>query len=299
MILITGATGNVGSIVARNLISKEKKVRVVSRHGIKMKDFYNAGAEVLIGDLSHPKFVDKAFEGISATFCIMPPNNLSDNIRKYRQGIAHNYINAVKKHGVRNVILMSSLGAHLREGSGIVDGLADMEVSFSGLKDVNVLILRAGYFMENLYFELNRLRSSGTIGSTIRGELKFPIVAAKDVAAVVEKRLLALDFTGHTIEYVLGPKDISFNEIAEIVGRALNRPEIKYKRLTKNDCRNEMIQSGYISENVADAFIEMEEVFNNGKGLNAHTRTSENSTPTTFEEFAKGIASVYHHQTAA
>jgi nucleoside-diphosphate-sugar epimerase len=211
----------------------------------------------------------------------------------------HNYINAVRRHGVKNVILMSSLGAHLREGSGIVDGLADMEVAFSELKDVNVLILRAGYFMENLYFELNRLRSSGIIGSTIRGDLKFPVVAAKDIAAIVEQRLLSLDFKGHTIEYVLGPKDLSFNEIAEILGKALNRPEIKYKRFNRNDYRKEMIQSGYISENVADAFIGMEDVFNNGKGLGAHTRTIENSTPTTFEEFATGIAYTYHHQTAA
>ena len=194
---------------------------------------------------------------------------------------------------------MSSIGAHIREGCGIVDSLADMEVYFSGLKDVNVLNLRAGYFMENLFMELNRIRNSGIIGSTMSENLKFPVVASKDVAEVVAKRLLALDFKGNSIEYVLGPGDLSFNEIAGIIGNTISRPELKYVRLSAKDYKKWMVQSGYVSENVVDGFIKMEEAFNSEWAFGAHTRTRENSTPTTFNEFVKDIAYAYHHQTAA
>ncbi len=299
MYLITGATGNVGSKVTRELLSKGKKVRIVGRHGMKMKDLVNLGAEPLIGDLSNPRFVNKIFQEISAAFLIMPPNNLSDDIRKYRQEIAHHYVEAVRHNGIKYVVLMSSIGAHIRNGCGIVDGLADMEVAFSALKDVNVLNLRAGYFMENLYFELIRIKNSGIIGSTIGGDVKIPVIASKDVAEVVTKRLLALDFKGNSIEYVLGPKDISFKEIAEITGSAIGRPELKYSRLSPQEYKKWMVMSGFVSENVADAFIKMEETFNSGWAFVAHTRTRENSTPTTFNEFVKDIAYAYHHQTAA
>ena len=299
MYLITGSTGHVGSIVARELLSKGKKVRIVGRHGIIMKDLVNSGAEPLIGDLANPRFVNKAFQEISAAFCIMPPNNLSENIRKYRQEIARHCVDAIRHSGTKHVVLMSSVGAHIREGCGIVDSLADMEVYFSGLKNVNLLILRAGYFMENLFLELNSIRNSGIIGATLGGDVKIPVVAAKDVAAVATKRLLALDFKGNSIEYVLGPEDLSFNEIAGIIGNAINRPELKYAQLSAKDYKKWMVQSGYVSENVADGFIQMEKAFNSGWAFGAHTRTRENSTPTTFREFVKEISYAYHHQTAA
>jgi uncharacterized protein YbjT (DUF2867 family) len=299
MYLITGATGHVGGAVARELLAKGKKVRVVSRHGTKMKDLYNLGAEPLIGDLSNAKFVNKIFEEITVAFCIMPPNNLSENIRKYQQEIVRHYVDAVRHNGIKHVVLLSSVGAHIREGCGIVDGLADMEVHFSGLKDTNILNLRPAYFMENLFFELNRIRTSGIIGSTISGNLKMPMIATKDIAALAVRKLLALDFKGNTIEYALGPADVSFTEIAGIIGSAIKRPELKYVQISATDYRKWMIQSGYVSENVADAFIKMEEAFNSGWALGGHTRTRENSTPTTFNEFVKGFAYVYNHEKAA
>jgi len=299
MYLITSATGHIGNIVAGDLLSKGKKVRVVSRHGDKMKDFVTSGADALIGDLSNPRFVNKAFEGISAAFCMVPINTLTKTMRKDRQKIARNYVDAVKKNGIKHVILLSSVGAHLREGGGAIDGLADLEAYFSELKDINILTLRPGYFMENLYYELDSIKSSGIIGSTLKGDLNFPIVATKDIAAIVEKRLLSLDFKGHSIEYILGPKDLNYNDITRILGKAINRPELKYVRLSKNDYKNGMVQSGFVSENVADAFIQMEEAFISGGALSAHTRTRENSTPTTFEEFVKDFAYVYQHQKAA
>jgi uncharacterized protein YbjT (DUF2867 family) len=299
MYLITGVTGHIGSMVARDLLNKGKKVRVVSRHGLKMKGFVDSGAEVLIGDLNNERFVNKAFEGISAAFCILPPSNLSEDLRKERQRISHNYTDAVRNNGTKHVILLSSIGAHLREGVGSVDGLADMEMFFSHLKNINILNLRAGYFMENLFFQLDMIKSSGIIGSTIKGDLKFPIVATKDIAAVVTKRLLSLDFSGNSIEYVLGPKDLSFNEIAKIIGTEVGRPDLKYVQFSDKDYKKGLIQSGYISENVVDSLIKMEGAFNSGRALNAHTRTAENSTPTNLEEFAKDLAYAYQHQPAA
>jgi len=92
---------------------------------------------------------------------------------------------------------------------------------------------------------------------------------------------------------------LNFNEITSTVGKAINRPELKYVQLSKSDLKKGMIESGYISENVAEAYAQMVAAFESGEALNDYVRTPQNSTPATFEEFAKNIAFAYHHQTAA
>jgi len=294
MYLITGATGNIGNRVAKELLSKGKKVRVVSRHQDKLKELVNLGAEALAGDVNDKDFVNKAFAGISAAFCMIPPNTMAKDFRSDQQRVAHNYADAVKTNGVKHVVLLSSVGAHLRNGAGVVDGLADMEGYFAELKQINVLNLRPGYFMENQYFLIPMIKYLGIIGSAIRQDLKFPIVATKDIADKVTIQLLSLDFKGNSVEYVLGPKDLDFNEITHILSNAINKPDLKYVQFSNEEDKKGMVQTGYISENVAELFNELSESFNKGQALKAHTRTPENSTPTSFEEFAKSIAFAYN-----
>jgi uncharacterized protein YbjT (DUF2867 family) len=299
MYLITGATGNIGNRAAKELLSKGKEVRVVSRHEDKMKELSDRGAEVLVGDVSDKTFVNRAFSGITAAYCMIPPNSMSKSMRKDQQIIARNYVDAVKTTGTKHVILLSSVGAHLKNGCGMVDGLADLESYFSELKEVNVLNLRPGFFMENLYMQLNIIKEYGMAGSPIKADLKLPVVATKDIAAVVERHLILLDFKGNTTEYVLGPKDLNFNEITNILGKAINKPDLKYKQFSKEEAKKGMIDSGYVSENVADLYTELYDSFNSGLALNAHTRTPQNSTSTKLEEFASNLAYAYEHSRAA
>lgn len=297
MYLITGATGNVGKLVARELILNGKKVRTISRHEKNIKQLYDMGAEAFIGDLTDEKFVMKAFEGITEAYCMIPVHYQSTDIRAFRQRVAHNYLSGARENETKNIILLSSIGAHLRNGCGMVDGLADMEVYFSELSDANVLNLRPSYFMENVYSQIPMIKNSGTIRSGIKKDLKFPVVAAADIAAVVTRHLINLDFRGNTVEYVLGPKDLTYTEITRILSKAMDMQNLQYVQLSRENEKQEMIQSGFISENVAEAFGQMTEKFNSGEALNAHTRTPENSTPTTFEEFAKNIVYAYQHAT--
>lgn len=281
------------------MILNGKKVRVISRHEEKIKELYDMGAEAFVGDVTDRKFVMKAFEGITSAFCMIPTNLLSDDIRSYQRKIGQNYFDAVKENGIKNVILLSSIGAHLRNGCGVVDGLADLEVLFSNLPEVNVLNLRPGFFMENIYSQIPMIKNSGIVGSAIKGDLKFPMVATVDIAAVIVRHLLELDFRGNTVEYVLGPKDLNYHEITNILSKAMDMQDLKYVQFTNENERMELVNSGMVSENVADAFIRMNDSFNSGEAFNAHTRTPENTTPTTFEDFARNVVYAYQHSIAS
>lgn len=294
MYVISGATGNTGKIVANYLLDNGKKVRVLGRSADKLKEFTAKGAEAAVGDVSDAEFVKKAFEGATAVYCVLTPNMHSDNVRAEQQAIAKNFYEAVKANNVKNVLLLSSVGAHLRKGAGIVDGLGVAEDYFLELKDVNVLNLRPTYFMENTFGQLGVIKHMGIMGGPNQGDLKFPIVATKDIGAVAAKRLADLSFKGNTVEYVLGQRDVSYNEIAQIFGAAIGKPDLKYVQFPYPDAAGGMVGAGFCSANVAEQMIDLAKAMNDGTMLNAHVRTPENTTPTSIEEFAHTFAYVYN-----
>lgn len=293
MYAITGATGRVGKQVAFELLANGKNVLAIGRDLDKLDSLAVKGAAPLEGDLLDSNFVKKAFEGTTAVLCIVPTNPRSKEPRKEQQTIARNYVNAVKENDIKHVVLISSIGAHLGNGAGIIDGVADMEAYFSELKHVNVLSLRPTYFMENVLSQVGTIKQMNMMGSPVHGDLKFPMVASKDIADVAAKRLLSLNFRGHSVEYILGPRDISYNEIAQIIGNAIGKPDLKYTQFSTEDTKNFLVQSGAFSEEVADLFNAMADGMNNGTILSDYKRTPENSTPTSFEEFSKVFANAF------
>jgi uncharacterized protein YbjT (DUF2867 family) len=262
-----------------------------------VKDLVEEGAEPCIGDVNNSAFVEEAFMGAEAIFAMIPPNLFSQNFYAEQEKIAQNYCDSVRKNNIKYAVLLSSVGAHLRHGAGIVDGLGKMEMLFAELKEVNILNLRPSYFMENLFGLIGTIKMMGVGGSPVRGDIPFPLVASKDIGEVALKRLQDLNFKGNTIEYVLGQRNVTYNEITEILGKVIGIPELKYIQFPYNDAKNAMVMSGFCSENVAGLMTKMAEAFNNGEALNDYKRTPENTTPTTIEEFAKTFAYVYNQRT--
>lgn len=293
MIAITGATGHVGKAIVTELLEKGKNVIAIGRNEDKLEHLIVKGAVQAVGDLMDGDFVNKAFDGATAVFCIMPLIPHSDDIRRDQQIIARNYVNAVKNNGIKYVVLMSSVGAHLRNGAGVIDGLADMEVFFSELRNVNVLSLRATYFMENILSQVDVIKQAGVMGSPLKGDLKIPMVATVDIAAVAARHLINPLFKGHTVEYILGPGDYSYNEVARIMGNAIHMPDLKYVQFSYEDAKKSLVESGFVSDHVADQFLTMELGFNEGKLTDDYRRTPENTTPTTLEEFSRVFANAY------
>lgn len=294
MYVITGASGNIGKVLAMELLSKGKQVRAIARHPDKLQALADKGAELAIGDIKDPSFVKKAFKGATACYCMIPGDLHSDDLTRDQHHKVNNLFEAVKANNVKYVVLLSSVGAHLREGAGVVDGLGYMEHKFDELKDTNIKILRPSYFMENLFGQIGTIKQMGIIGAPLKSDLKLPMVATKDIAKVAFEHLNSLDFKGNTIEYILGPRDITYNEVAAVLGKAIGKPDLKYVQFSYDEARKSMVQSGFISENVARLFNGLSEAMNNGKALNFHVRTDENSSPTSIEEFASTFVQVYN-----
>ena len=216
MYVITGASGNTGKVIANALLDAGKKVRVLGRDAEKVKELTDKGAEAAIGNLEDIDFLTKAFGGGLAVYAMIPPNFQTDDYRGYQNNVADAQIEAAKNAGVKYIVTLSSDGAHLKEKAGVVQGLADMEEKWNAVEGINVLHLRPSYFMENALGQIDTIKNMGIMGSPIKGEMSFPMVATNDIGELAAKRLLNLDFKGSEVQYLLGSRDVTFNEVAGI-----------------------------------------------------------------------------------
>src|SRR4051812_21063643 len=123
--VVTGATGNIGRVLAERLLSNGHKVRVIGRDRQRLEPLAQNGAEPLIGSLDDAGFLTDAFRGTRAVFAMIPPNATAEDFRKYQNSIADSLIAAVQNSGVSHVVALSSLGADLAEGTGPIKGLHD------------------------------------------------------------------------------------------------------------------------------------------------------------------------------
>jgi uncharacterized protein YbjT (DUF2867 family) len=286
MYTILGATGNVGRKIADMLIKKGEKVRLIARSADRVRPIVGKQAQAFAGDAMDTEFLVKAFTGADAVFTMLPSNIKAENGLAYADKIGVSIARALTLAKVKYVVNLSSVGAELPEGTGPIVGLHRQEERLNKINGLNVLHLRAASFMENQLMSINLIRSRGINGSAIRGDIKFPMIATKDIAAFAAERLVKCDFTGSSIRYLLGQRDLSMIDATEIIGRKINNPALVYVMFPFDETEKWLMSSG-LSPNMSRLYVEMTKAMNDN--LIAAKRTSENSTPTSFEVFCDEV----------
>ncbi len=287
MYVITGATGNTGSEVVERLLAAGKKVKAISRSAGHLQKFVDKGAIAAIGELEDTDFLTKAFEGATAIYAVIPPKwDLQEDWRSFQRKIGNSIAEAIEKSGVKNVVVLSSNGAQLPEGAGPVTGLYEFEQRLKKIDGLNIMALRAGYFMQNFYGLVPMIENMGIFGYSLKGDIKTPIVHARDIGEVAAKQLLNLGFEGFNHVFISGAEDLTMNEVAEILGNGIGKPNLKYMQFSIEDAKNGMVQNG-IPETIADGYNELFNSLNEGNYLNDYKRTPESTTPTTFKSFVE------------
>jgi hypothetical protein len=154
-------------------------------------------------------------------------------------------------------------------------------------EDVNVLSIRAAYFMENLFNQIGLIKSMGIIGSPVKAALKLGMIATQDIADYAADRLALLDFKKKSFVDLLGDKHYNHNEIASIVGKGIGKQELPYIEFSYEDNKKGLLQYG-ISESVADGFNNMYKAINAGL-FTVSERTPNATTPTSLEHFVDTV----------
>src|SRR5271166_4721527 len=197
MYVITSATGNTGKIIASKLLETGKKVRVICRHADKAKELTDKGAELFIGNTMDAEFLKKAFKDATALYANIVMDWKTNDFTGDQVKHANAMADAIRECKVSYVVALSSQGAHLDSGSGVVLGLHKMETIFNNIEGLNTLFLRPTYFMENSLGMIGMIKNAGIMGAPVKADLSFPVIATKDIASYAARRLSALDFKGH------------------------------------------------------------------------------------------------------
>jgi uncharacterized protein YbjT (DUF2867 family) len=290
--VVLGATGHTGKPIALGLLEKGNTVRIVSRHADKAAELIKNGAVHYSGDSTNPLFLSDVFQGAESLYTLIPFDTTSTDCTQERLKHVHSIAQALRGSTIKHVVTLSSVGAHLPSGSGFVQGLHTMEELFNAIPGINILHLRATYFFENTLSMAGMVKQMGMIGSPVRADLKVPMVATKDIAAAALKHLLVKDFSSKSHEYILGNREYTYSEIAQIYGRSIGKPDLKYVQFPYVDAKKAMMQMG-MGESVVDKINEFVKSMNEGKILEDAHRTIANTTPTCAEEFAQVFKSVY------
>jgi uncharacterized protein YbjT (DUF2867 family) len=284
MYVILGASGNTGSIIANSLLSAGKKVRVVGRDDGRLKLFVDRGAEAFTADMSDAAALTKAFTGARAAYLMLPPAKSREEQERDSDGIAR----AVKESGLRYAVHLSSYGAQVEKGAGPVSGLHSSEQKLNAIKDLNVLHLRAAYFMENNLAAIGMIHGMGIFGNALLPDLKIPMAATRDVGDYAAQRLLHLDFSGKQTRELLGERDLSMTEATAVIARGIGRPDLRYQQFPYEQVQQALTQLGVPPKGAA-MYIEMYKSINAGVLVPLEPRSPANTTPTSFERFVQDV----------
>ncbi|EIV96131.1 NAD(P)H-binding protein [Frankia sp. QA3] len=287
MIVVTTPTGQIGRQLLDILLTGDEPVRVIARDPSRLPAHIRERVEVVAGSHGDADVVTQAFAGADAVFWLAPPNDRAVSADAAYLDFTRPACDAIEKHGVGRVVGVSALGRGLALGrnAGLVTAALAMDdlIASTG---VHYRSLAMPGFMDNMLNQVEAIRNQGTFFSTLSGDRKHPTCATRDISAVAARLLLDGSWTGRDDVPVLGPEDLSQNDLADIMSEVLERP-IHYQQIPGEALRATLVEHG-MSDAIAQAMLDMFTAKDNGLD-NAEPRTPEATTPTTFRQWCEEV----------
>jgi len=284
MYVITGASGHTGAVAAKSLLSRGQKVRVLGRNPDRLKDLASAGAEVFVCDITDATKLTEAFRGAEAAYVLMPPNLASSDYRTFQEQVSDSAATAVAASKLNHVVTLSTVGADKPSNTGPAVGVHNLEEKLNKIDGVNVLHLRAGYFMENTLGQAGAIHAFGKTMGPLRPDLKLSMIASRDIGAIAAEELMAKNFAGKQTRELLGQRDIDMNEVTRVLGKAVGKPDLSYVQAPDDQFKAALMQMGMTS-NMAGLIVEMAHALNSGHMRALEPRSPRNTNPTSYETF--------------
>jgi uncharacterized protein YbjT (DUF2867 family) len=294
-IAVIGASGHIGRVLSELLLDRDHAVRAVARDASRLEPLAARGADVRVGNVNDAAFLTCVLTGATGAFLMVPPDYQSNDMLANQRRVVDAEVAAVRASGVPRVVALSSIGAQRDAGTGPIVTLRYFEQQLSAIEWLDVVFLRAGYFMENLLQNVDLVRNMGIAGSAARADAGLPMVATPDVARVAADLLSQAGFSGKQVRYVLGARDVTFGEATRVLGASIGRSDLPYVQFAYDDLARALVGAG-LPPRVAALFVEMNRAINEGLLAPTHARSAENTTPTTLESWSMEFAAAFESE---
>jgi uncharacterized protein YbjT (DUF2867 family) len=283
MIVVTTPTGHIGKGVLSELLNSGESVRLFLRDPAKIPNDVLARCEIVRGSLEDSASVRKAYAGAESVFFVIPPSQTYTDVDEYYRNFGRISCDAINAEKVKRVVYISGTGLGVNKRAGGVSASFLVEQMIDSLQAAT-RILHCGTFMENLLHAVPALKFQNQFAATVEKDIPLPWVATRDIAEKAAQLLRDKTWSGRSSVSVLGPEDLSYGQLAEIMSQELGRT-IQYTQMNVEDYKAMVMKFGS-SEAAAEGLIEIYASMND-KTFNMVKRTHANSSPTSFRDWFK------------
>jgi uncharacterized protein YbjT (DUF2867 family) len=261
MNIISGASGQVGSAVAADLVKKRLPVKGLVRDGKKTAKLKEIGAVVAVGDVHDQEFLRESFQDGETLFVLTPEDGEIEDILGDTKIILDNYRKAIIDSPIKKVVGLSSMGAQYKNDSGNLKMSYMLEHEFSDL-DVKQIFIRPAYYYSNWLPYLKQAEEEGVLRTFYPVNLSIPMVSPYDVAKLLAE-VIAHDRNEHKIYEIEGPVWLSSNDVAAVFSDILGK-KIMASQIPKYDWSETLAALKFSKDGIKN-FIEMTETVVSGK----------------------------------
>ena len=298
-IVLTGSLGNIGKPLTQELAQKGHSVTVISSNPERQKEIEAMGAKAAISTMQDTDRLAQTFTGADIVYLMETMEAVGDSfdksvdfIGKITQ-IGQHYKQAIAHSGVKKVVHLSSIGAHMNQGNGILLFHHNVEQVLRQLPaEVAIKFIRPVGFYSNMLSFIPTIKRQGTIISNYGGDVKEPWVSPKDIATAISEEI-DNPFEGRTVRYVASD-EVSPNEIAKALGKAIGKPDLQWSVISDEQLLSNWLSIGF-NEQVAKGFVELQASQGNGKLYEDYYRNRPTLGGVKLADFAQDFALAYHH----
>jgi uncharacterized protein YbjT (DUF2867 family) len=285
MIVVTTPTGTIGQQVLEHLVDRGEPIRVILRDASRLPVHTRTRVEVVQGSHGDADVVNQAFTDADSVFWVVPPAPHAERVEAAYVDFTRPACDALRSRGVRRVVGVSALGRGVARNAGLVSASLAMDdlIASTG---VSFRALTLPSFMDNILRQVEPIKSRGIFFSPISGDRKLPTCATRDIAAVAARLLLDPSWSGQDSVPVLGPEDLSCNDMAQIISEVLGKP-VRFQQIPGEAYKARLTEHG-MSEAMAQGMVDMMAAKNEGLD-NAEPRTPQATTPTSFRQWCEEV----------
>jgi len=263
MFVISGVTGNTGSVAAQSLIDQGQTVRVIVRSEEKGEPWKAKGAEVAVAEIMDIDAMTKALEGASGAYFLLPPDLTNEDFIGESRKRAQTIVKAAKAARLPHAVILSSVGAQHSHKVGPISTIGHMERLFVAA-NIPLSAVRPAYFLENINDLMPAVLQDGVYPSMILPlDHKIDMVATKDIGLTVAEALVNPPAIPHRVIELKGAEQYSAEDIADALSKSLNQ-KITAVAVPQEAWVDTFRQSG-LSQQSAETMAEMHENINNGR----------------------------------
>ncbi|MEY8759683.1 SDR family oxidoreductase [Chryseobacterium tongliaoense] len=296
-IIVTGSLGNISKPLTKELIQKGHSVTVISSKQERQNEIEALGATAAIGTMEDIDFLAETFKGADVVYAMEALNAGSffdhnlDFIAANTQ-IGRNYKEAFERSGIKKIIHLSSIGAHMSSGNGILRAHYQIEQILNELPaDVSIKFMRPTGFYYNMFAFIPTIKGQGTIIQNYSGDEKEPWVSPLDIAAVIAEEI-EKPFHGREIRYIASD-EASPDEVAAALGKAIGNNDLKWQAIPDQQMLDNLTNAGMNPE-TAKGFVEMNAARRGESLYEDYNLHKPVLGKVKLEDFATEFAKVYH-----